>query len=164
MRSEQAIHATRTRSQTRRRTLSGVLLLPAVLVLASALPLAAPAASDGSDAAPSAPVRPAPHPRRGASIDDRVRTLTKALDLDERQQTELKAVLQAQREETLKVWADETVPPAVRVKATEAVAERTADRIRALLSDEQKKKYNLPRQVPDHSADRPDVGRWMKPA
>jgi hypothetical protein len=139
--------------------------LQAAVVLASVAPLAAPAATQGIDAAASAPVQRTPHQRsKGASIDDRVKSLTKALDLDARQQSELKAVLQAQREETLQVWANESVPAAVRVKATEAIGERTADRIRELLNDEQKKKYSPPRQVPDRPADRPDVARWMKPA
>jgi Spy/CpxP family protein refolding chaperone len=152
-------------SRGKDRAWHGTLLLPAVVVLATGTVLGAHAAVEGGDTAASAPPRPAPHQRgKGASLDDRVRMLAKALDLDARQQTEVKAVLQAQRDETLKVWADESLPAALRVKATEVIGERTADRIRALLNDEQKKKYSAPRLVPEHPAERPHVERWMKPA
>jgi hypothetical protein len=95
--------------------------------------------------------------------------LTKALGLDANQQSELRKLLIAQRDETLKVWADEAAPAAQRVKATEVISDQTADRIRAMLTDEQKKRYNPPRQQRDAAdeTDRPSAEAWMnagKPA
>jgi hypothetical protein len=58
------------------------------------------------------------------------------------------------------------VPPPNRVAATQAIGDKTADRIRALLNDEQKKKYNAPRQPRDTAAGArgPSVEDWMYPA
>jgi hypothetical protein len=141
-----------------------VLLL--VVLLASAWPLPAPAAPDGQPLAPSAaPARPAPRRRSAGSLDDRVKSLSKALVLDQQQQSALRKVLVAQREETLAVWADESTPAAVRVKATELISQRTADRIRALLNEQQRARYNLPRP-PNQAApgsSRPSVETWMDP-
>ena len=88
--------------------------------------------------------------------------MTKELDLDVRQQTELKTILEAQRSEVARVWSDPSVPSAVRVGATQAIGERTADRIRAMLSDEQRKKYIQPRQhEAPVGAPGGDVQTWM---
>jgi len=52
----------------------------------------------------------------------------------------------------------------LRISATRAIEDNTADQIRALLSDEQKKKYNPSR--PPHKmgpgVDEPSVEDWMK--
>jgi hypothetical protein len=97
--------------------------------------------------------------------DDRVRILSRALDLDAKQQSELRKVLERQREQIRKVWSDTSVPAGYRVIATRAISDKTADQIRALLNDEQKKKYNPPRQA--HEAAAPSsttVEDWMKAA
>jgi hypothetical protein len=99
----------------------------------------------------------------GVSLDERIKFLSKALDLDSKQQSELRKVLVAQREETLKVWADESTPTAVRVKATELIGQRTGDRIRALLNEQQRARYNPPR-TPNQAAPgsaRPSVEALM---
>jgi hypothetical protein len=166
MDADSSIDAMSLRSAASRSIRNGSVLLPlallAVLVLASAWPVPARAATEGQDTAAAASARQVPRHRKGASIDDRVRFLSKALGLDAKQQSELRKVLEAQREEIGKVWADEEAPAAYRIKATETISEQTADRIRALLNDEQKKKYNAPRQrpAPGESA-RPDVEAWM---
>src|ERR1700693_6461572 len=111
MNSHRQTDTTRTRSRTRRR--AWALVLQWVFVLASVWPAPAPAATDGqASTATAAPARRAPRQRRGASLDDRVRILSKTLDLDSKQPAELREVLVAQREETLKAWADESVPAA----------------------------------------------------
>ena len=62
-----------------------------------------------------------------------------------------------------RAWADPKLLPAERVPATRAIEERTGDRIRDLLNDEQKKKYNPPKPpappTPDSGA--PNVEAWM---
>ena len=91
--------------------------------------------------------------------------LSKALHLDARQQSELRKVLAGQREQLSKVWSDTSVPAAWRVSATQAISDKTADQIRALLNEEQKKRYNPPK--PPHEAmrasARPSVEAWMNP-
>jgi hypothetical protein len=58
----------------------------------------------------------------------------------------VKKVLQRQREDVARVWNDSSIPPARRVSATQAIGDRSADQIRALLSEEQRKKYIKPRE------------------
>jgi len=101
-------------------------------------------------------------PVRG-SLDDRVRALSRALDLDETQQSTLKKVLEGQREQVMKVWSDSSVPAAYRISATQAISDRTADHIRALLNEEQKKKYNPPKQSHQEATgtNKLSVEQWM---
>ena len=106
------------------------------------------------------------HAAAGQGIEDRVKLLTKELDLDVKQQAQLRKLLEAQREQVMKVWADTTLAAANRVAATRAISDGTADQIRAMLNEEQKKKYNLAKPPRDAAggAARPDVEDWMNPA
>ena len=115
-------------------------------------------------AAPSGQTVPAPrharHPSAKDRLDERVRSLTKALDLSPAQQAQLRKLLLEQREEVKTIWNDTSIPASDRIGATQAISERTADRIRAMLNEEQKKKYGPPPQRPP----RPDgstVEQWM---
>jgi hypothetical protein len=166
MTSEDQTETMRTRSQRRRWSWAGPLVALAVLLPWSAWPSPAPAADGGKDppATGAVPLRPAPRGRNAGSLDARVRSLSKALDLDQQQQTGLRRVLVAQREETLAVWADESQPAAARVKATEFISRRTADRIRALLTEQQRARYNPPAQPQQASSPRPGLETWMDPA
>ena len=86
-------------------------------------------------------------PPRGAArtIDGRVRLLTQELDLDVKQQSELRLILERQRDAVQRIWsADSPLAPAERGPATRAAADRTANDIRAMLSEVQRKKYNSP--------------------
>jgi len=128
----------------------------AMIALAAQVPAAgaeAPAASPPgtSDAAPAAtPTQNAAvrNPRtarpRPGSIDYRVRLLTAELKLDAKQQQQVRRILEDQRAMTLKSWGDESVPSAVRVKNTQAISEKTADRIRAILDEKQRERYIKP--------------------
>jgi hypothetical protein len=110
-----------------------------------------------------------PHAQRHApknSLEDRVKLLTKELDLDAKQQAELRKLLEGQRDQVKKVWDDTSLPAANRVGATQAISDRTGDAIRSMLNEEQKKKYNSakpPRDATEGSP-RPDVEYWMNPA
>lgn len=106
----------------------------------------------------------APHQRKAASLEDRVQLISKGLDLDPRQEAALRAVLEDQRKEIRKLWDDTSIPAGERIHATQAISDRTADRIRALLNEEQRKKYNPPRPPRDTTTDpgRPSVEDWMK--
>ncbi len=70
------------------------------------------------------------------------------LGLDEKQQAELRKLLQSQHEEVRKLWTEQSVPEAYRASALLAINERTEERIRALLTEEQRKQY-IQRQQPE---------------
>ncbi len=126
----------------------------------------APATENGDPAATVAPVEPAAawNPRanraRRGGIESRVRLLTAELQLDPGQQEQVRRILMDQRAAMLRAWSDDSVPSAVRVKATQIVAEQTAERIRAVLNDEQREKYIKP--VPLHTTPNPaDLERYL---
>jgi hypothetical protein len=124
---------------------------------------AAATAATGDTATPSS-ANPAPRPpgrvRAGGSLQHRVDVLSKALQLDARQRTELLTILESQRQAVGKIWSDPALLPAERTPATRAVQERTADQIRAILSEEQKKRYNPPK--PQGAEPPPNVEEWMR--
>jgi uncharacterized membrane protein len=94
---------------------------------------------------------------------DRISALTQALNLDAAQQIQLKKILSQHHEQIQKVWNDVELPPARRVAATQAISDHTADQIRAMLTEEQRKKYNAPRPPRDPQADssKRSVEDWM---
>src|SRR5256885_2130461 len=74
-------------------------------------------------------------------IDERVAIYAKALGLDDSQQSRLKALLLDQRQQVQRLWNDTSMSPAQRVYTTRAIGDATADAIRAMLTEEQRKKY-----------------------
>jgi Spy/CpxP family protein refolding chaperone len=130
--------------------------------------VAAHAADGGQAPAASAPTHAAPRPHAHHTatntLDSRVRLMARELDLDASQQATLKSILLTQRAEVAKVWNDPSVPATVRVATTQAVSEKTAERIRAILNGEQREKY-----IKEHRRDVPvgtpggDVRKWMEP-
>jgi hypothetical protein len=122
------------------------------------------AATEGEAPHAAASKRHAQHVKHG--LNERVQLLTKGLELDADQQVELRRLLERQRDEVTKVWNDASLPAPYRVSATQAISERTAEGIRTLLNEEQRKKYNPPRQ-PHAAAEglgRRSVEDWMYPA
>lgn len=102
---------------------------------------------------------------RSTALADRVRLMSKELDLDTSQQQQLTAILIAQRGEVARAWSDPTVPAALRISATQRISESTGDRIRAILTDGQREKYIKvhPRDTPV-GAPGADLDKWMAPA
>ena len=90
-----------------------------------------------------------------------MKVLAKALDLDARQQGELGKILESQRQAVTKIWSDPALLSAERVPATRAVEDRTAEQIRAILNDEQKKRYNPPKPQGVQGPP-PNVEAWME--
>jgi hypothetical protein len=117
--------------------------------------------ANSADVGASAAPRPAAHARAGRSLEHRVDVLSKALQLDARQRAKLLAVLDNQRVAVASIWNNPALLPAERTPATLAVEERTADQIRAILTDEQKKLYNPPKPQGTGSP-APDVADWMQ--
>jgi hypothetical protein len=120
-----------------------------------------PATSD--TAASPSPAQPVPRARvrAGGSMQHRVDVLAQALQLDARQRTSLLTILEDQRQAVTKIWSDPALLPSERAPATRAVEERTADQIRGLLSEEQKKLYNPPKPQGTEPLP-PDVEGWMQ--
>jgi hypothetical protein len=119
-------------------------------------------ASARQDAAPVPPTHQATKRAPGAGVDDRVKVFAKALDLDAAQQSQLRKILLGQRDAVRRVWTDKSLSPAERAPATRAASERTGDEIRAILNDEQRKKYNSasPAAAPDKGDER-RVEQWL---
>lgn len=135
--------------------------LQLALVVASLSLLPAQAATeDGPTALETPKAQGAQRPKR-QSLDDRVTLLAKELDLNEAQQLEVRKLLQAQRDQIVKLWDDTSIQPGRRVVATQAISDKTAEQIRALLNEEQKKKYIQPRKRDTQGATRPNVETWM---
>jgi hypothetical protein len=144
--------------------------LPMVCATLAACALVGSAAAAADDAATAAapaqaPAQPSPrppsHPTAGRTLDHRVKALSKALDLDAAQRAELREILEDRRQAVMKIWSDRALLPAERVPATRAVEERTAERIRAILNDEQKKRYNPPKPK-GTQAPPANVEAWME--
>jgi len=111
-------------------------------------------AEDGATAATPSQSRVATHPKE-SPLESRVQMLAK-----------LRLVLENQRQELLQVWREGAVPASDRVGATRTINSQTADRIRALLTEEQRKKYKPPEQFHEGSAatGTRTVEDWMKMA
>lgn len=114
------------------------------------------------DPGPAAPARPATNRAPGARLEERVKVFAKALDLDPWQQSQLRKILLAQRDAVRKIWSDGALSPAERVPATQAANRQTGDEIRAILNDEQKKKYNLAASAnASDKGDKRSVEQWL---
>ena len=124
---------------------------------AAAPPQAAPA-SEPAARESTAPVR-----RKAVSpLDRRIALLAKELDLDARQQAEVRRILLQQRDEMSKAWADESQPAPLRIAASRAIGDRTAERIRAILNAKQREKYIKPRTaIPDAAQPAAKVESWI---
>ena len=120
----------------------------------------APAAAAAESApAPSAKRhRAPPRPPTTSRLEARVAMLTAQLGLDAKQQAGVRRVLMGQREQVMRVWRDNSVPPADRVGATRAIIERSAGQIRALLNEEQKAKFLRGREPREAQPDAAKAG------
>ena len=100
---------------------------------------------------------------RRPSIDDRVRVFAKNLDLTEAQQAAVKKILEQRQQEALRIRQDSSVSGSVRVERFRALQDNTVERIRAVLNEEQRKKYDplavRRRQPPP---DQRSVEDWLK--
>jgi Spy/CpxP family protein refolding chaperone len=151
------------RSVAVRRSAFSRLALVVALSAGFLLPNITVAAGQSTDA--EVPPAQTPRHHRPNNLDDRVKALSKALDLDAAQQSELRRVLERQREQIKRVWSDPSIPADYRASAVKAISDGTADQIRALLNEEQRKKYpaKLPPE-PRVGAGQPSVEDWMNAA
>ncbi len=95
-------------------------------------------------------------------LDKRVALLTKELKLDASQQVRVKKILQDQQVQISRLWSDTAMAPALRINATQTIGDHTADQIRALLNEEQRKKYiQQHKREAKVGAPGADVQTWM---
>lgn len=118
------------------------------------------------NAAPTQQPRPA-HPahstQRRATLDDRVKALAKALDLSDTQQVAVKRILEQRQAEILRLRQDGSISGEERIGRLRALQDQTVLRIRAVLNDDQKKKYDplAVRQI-QPPQDQKTVEEWLK--
>ena len=132
-----------------------VVLLNAVLVGYSAAQASEPAVPPAQEPAASSepqtaqpqttqqPAQPRVHTtRRRPTIDDHVKVLAKSLNLTETQQAAVKRILEQRQQETLRLRTDASISGSERINRFRALQDQTVFRIRGVLDDEQKKKYD----------------------
>jgi hypothetical protein len=105
------------------------------------------------------------HPQRLTPeqvIDERVRRLATSLDLDETQQGRLREVLVNERREIQRLRTDNAHPGADRIGPMLAILEKTREEIRAMLNDEQRKKYPAPLPQNSTAPANADLDYWIR--
>ena len=122
-----------------------------------------PASTDGpaaGSALRSRSHRP-PHRTPAQVLDANVRRLAQGLRLDQEQQAKLREILVDQYAQLMKLRT-ESAPRTDRAGAMRAIVDRTRERIREMLNDEQKKQYatDVPREVT--AATRADLEHWLE--
>ncbi|HXJ90061.1 MAG TPA: hypothetical protein VMS18_24830 [Candidatus Binatia bacterium] len=126
-------------------------------------PPAQPSQATPASPNPAAPAHPAHPPRRRPTLDDRVKTLATALELSEPQQVAVKKILEQRQLETLRLRQDPYISGSERIDRFRALQDQTVERIRSVLNDEQKKKYNpLAVREIKPAPDQKSVEDWLK--
>jgi Spy/CpxP family protein refolding chaperone len=96
-------------------------------------------------------------------IDDRVKVFAKNLDLTEAQQAAVRKILEQRQQETLQIRQDPTLSGSARIDRFRAIQDDTVGRIRAVLNEEQKKKYDpLAVRRIKPAPDQRSVEDWLK--
>jgi hypothetical protein len=101
-----------------------------------------------------------PHRTPAQVMDANVRRLAQGLRLDQEQQAKLREILVDQYAQLMKLRT-ESAPGTDRAGAMRAIVDRTREKIREMLNDEQKKQYatDVPREVT--AATRADLEHWL---
>jgi hypothetical protein len=97
------------------------------------------------------------------TIDDRVKVFARNLDLNEEQQAAVKKILEQRQQETLRIRQDASISGGARIERFRALQDHTVERIRAVLNEDQKKKYDplaVRRATP--APDQKSVEDWLK--
>ena len=100
---------------------------------------------------------------RTPTIDDRVKVFAKRLDLNEAQQAAVKKILEQRQEETLRIRQDSSISGSARIERFRTLQDNTVVRIRAVLNEEQKRKYDpLAVRKVQPAPDQRSVEDWLK--
>jgi len=134
---------------------------PAADTSAPATPASATPAADTS--APVAPRHHASARSQRLTLDDRIAVLSKNLELTEAQRNAVKKILVLRQEQTLRIRNSEA-PGNVRIGQFRALQDQTVNQIRAILTDEQKKKYDplILRNIPKPDQPQRSLEDWIK--
>ncbi len=111
-------------------------LTPLLLGVSWGLPLMAQVAYGGG------PPKSTHRRYRRSSLDQRVNALARNLNLSQAQRESVAKILEERRQEALRIRHDTSVPGRTRIERFRALQDQTVQRIRAVLNDEQKKKYD----------------------
>ena len=82
------------------------------------------------------------HAMHRARLEDRVKVLAESLHLDDAQQLAVAKILEERQQETLRIRRDTSISGSDRLTQFRALQDHTVLRIRAVLNEEQKKKYD----------------------
>jgi hypothetical protein len=105
--------------------------------------------------------RPPAHRSVAQGIDETVHRMTRSLDLDSGQQAKLREILWDEQRQVMKLRSGDQAPGTDRAGTTFAILEQAKARIRAMLTEEQKKKYiaDVPRE--QTAPAQADLQHWM---
>ena len=87
------------------------------------------------------PEAPKPRPYKASSIDSRVNVFAKNLDLTEAQKLAVKKILEERQQQSLRIRQNSSISGADRIEQFRNLQYSTVARIRAVLNEEQRKKY-----------------------
>lgn len=111
----------------------------------------------------AAPATDAARSRSRGNIDEQVERLTKALDLSQTQQSSVKSILEQRLQRLGQIRHDPALSGTAKIDRFRALQERTVEQIRAVLNDEQKKKYDpLAARKVQPAPEQRSVDDWMK--
>lgn len=97
------------------------------------------------------------------SIDERVKIFARNLDLNQEQQAAVKKILEQRQQETLRIRQDSSISGSARIERFRALQDNTVERIRAVLNEEQRKKYDpLTVRKRQPAPDQRSVEDWIK--
>ena len=144
----------------------GKILMLGALVLPASVPLTGiQAEGQTSGSVETKPQTQTPSRRRTITIDDQVKRFAESMDLSETQQLEVKKTLEFQQVQTRRIRLDGSLSGAERISRLRVLQDSTVAWIRAVLNDEQKKKYDpLAVRQAQKSSPQPSVEDWMKAA
>ena len=134
--------------------------LRAVLLVTLAIPRPATLAQSSETKTP--PARTTQHRSRALTIDDRVKMLTKTLELNAQQQAAVKNILVQRQQQTLQIRQDPSISGGERIDRFRNLQVVTVERIRAVLNDEQKQKYDPLAAQKAKSTPERSVEDWLK--
>jgi predicted TIM-barrel enzyme len=101
--------------------------------------------------------------RRRARLENRVKVLAESLHLDDAQQLAVTKILEERQQETLRIRRDASISGSDRMAQFRAIQDRTVVRIRSVLNEEQKKKYDpLAVRRVEPAPEQRSVEDWIK--
>ena len=114
-------------------------------------------------ASPPTPPQQLHHSHRRVTLEDRVKVLARNLNLDQAQQDDVLKILQARAEESLRIRRDTSISGSARIEQFRALQDTIVLQIRAVLNEEQKKKYDpLAVRTREPAADQKTVEDWLE--